>query len=85
MGNSNPSAVIEDRLVDNTAPGAAMNDLGAYLRGTVPLSANATDAGSGVASVAFQRSPAGAGDWVPVAASWDTTASPTASTTCASR
>jgi hypothetical protein len=59
--------------VDNTAPGAAMNDPGAYLRATVPLTANAADAGSGVATVAFQRSPAGAGAWTAVPASWDTT------------
>ena len=72
-GNSSPSAVIEDRVVDNTAPGATLNDPGAYLRATVSLTADATDAGSGVASVAFERSPAGAGSWTPVAASWNTT------------
>ena len=36
VGNSSASAEIEDRLVDNTAPGATMDDPGAYLRGTVP-------------------------------------------------
>jgi large repetitive protein len=72
-GNSSPSAVVEDRVVDNTAPGATMVDPGAYLRGTVTLSATATDAGSGVATVGFERSPAGAGSWTPVAASWNTT------------
>jgi hypothetical protein len=71
--NTSPSTVVEDRVVDNTAPGATMNDPGAYLRGTVALGANATDAGSGVATVAFERSPAGAGSWTPVAASWNTT------------
>ena len=71
--NSTPSAVVEDRVVDNTAPEATMDDPGAYLRGNVPLNASATDAGSGVASVAFQRSPAGAGTWTAVAGSWDTT------------
>ncbi len=73
VGNSSPSAVVEDRRVDNTAPAATMNDPGAYLRGTVSLTANATDAGSGVATVAFQRSPAGAGTWTSVPASWNTT------------
>ncbi len=29
VGNSSPSAVVEDRVVDNTAPGATMNDPGA--------------------------------------------------------
>ena len=71
--NSSPSAVVEDRVVDNTAPDATMDDPGAYLRGTVSLGANATDAASGVASVAFERSPAGAGTWTAVAATWDTT------------
>ena len=72
-GNSSPSAVIEDRLVDNTAPGATMNDPGAFLRATVSLTAATTDAGSGVASVVFERSPAGAGAWTTTAASWNTT------------
>jgi Bacterial Ig domain/Bacterial Ig-like domain/Chitobiase/beta-hexosaminidase C-terminal domain len=75
-GNSSPSAVVEDRVVDNTAPGATMNDPGAHLRGTVSLTANATDSGSGIDTVSFQRSPAGAGAWTAVAASWDTTGVP---------
>ena len=73
VGNSSASAEIEDRLVDNTAPGATMNDPGAYLRGTVALTSNASDAGSGVASVAYQRSLAGVGAWTSVAPSWNTT------------
>ena len=73
VGNSSPSAVVEDRVVDNTAPGATMNDPGPNLSGTVALTAGATDAGSGVATVAFERSAAGAGAWTPVAASWNTT------------
>ena len=73
VGNSSPSAAVEDRIVDNTAPGATMNDPGADLRGTVSLTANASDPGSGVASVAFERSPAGAGTWTSVPASWNTT------------
>ncbi len=72
-GNSSPSAVVEDRVVDNTAPGATLHDPGAYLSGTVSLTADATDATSGVATVAFQRSPAGAGAWTAASASWDTT------------
>jgi hypothetical protein len=73
-GNTTPSAVVEDRVVDNTAPGAALDDPGAYLRATVSLTSTTSDAGSGVASAAYQRSPAGAGAWTPVASSWDTTA-----------
>jgi len=58
---------VTNRRVDNTAPTAAMNDPGAYLRGTtVSLTATATDGGSGVASVKIQRSPAGAGTWTDV-------------------
>ena len=72
-GNSTASAVVEDRMVDNTAPSATMNDPGAYLRGTVGLTSNVSDAGSGVASVAYQRSPANAGTWTSVPASWNTT------------
>ena len=73
VGNTSASAEIEDRLVDNTAPGATMNDPGAYLRGTVALTSNASDAGSGVASVTYQRSLAGVGAWTSVAPSWNTT------------
>ena len=51
-----------------------MDDPGAYLRGTVALSANATDTGgTGVASVTFERSPAGTSTWSSIPASWDTT------------
>lgn len=68
------------RRIDNTAPTVAMPDPGSPLRGTVGLSATASDAGSGIASVAFQRS-AGAGSWTtlvtdtatPFAFSWITT------------
>ena len=73
VGNSSASTEIEDRLIDNTAPGATLNDPGAYLRGTVALTSNASDAGSGVASVAYQRSLAGVGAWTSVAPSWNTT------------
>jgi hypothetical protein len=73
VGNSSASAEIEDRLVDNTAPSATMNDPGAYLRGTVALTSNVNDAGSGVASVSYQRSLAGVGAWASMAPSWDTT------------
>ena len=71
--NSTASPVIEDRLVDNTVPSATMNDPGAYLRGTVGLTSTANDTGSGVATVTYQRSPAGAGTWTTASASWNTT------------
>jgi hypothetical protein len=74
-GNSTTSAAVTGRRVDNTAPSAALADPGAYLRGTVTLSATSSDAGSGVASVTYQRSDATAG-WATIAAAWDTTGTP---------
>jgi hypothetical protein len=55
-----------------------MTDPGATLHGTVSLTSTTDDgpAGSGVATVTYQRSPADAGSWTTVAQSWDTTASP---------
>jgi Bacterial Ig domain len=76
------STTVANRLVDNTNPTATMNDPGANLRGTVSLTASATDTGgSGVASVLIQRSPAGLGTWTdvctdttsPYSCSFDTT------------
>jgi hypothetical protein len=76
------SATVASRRVDNTLPTASLTDPGTYLRQTVTLDATATDiGGSGVASVAFERSPAGAGTWTnictdatfPYSCSFDTT------------
>jgi Bacterial Ig domain len=66
-GNTGTSTVYAGPIVDNTAPSASMTDPGAYLRLTVSLGATAGDgAGSGVANVKIQRSPAGAGTWTDV-------------------
>ena len=46
---------------------------GANVRGTITLASDSADAGSGVATTQFQRSPAGAGTWTNQAASWNTT------------
>jgi hypothetical protein len=82
-GNTATSATVASRLVDNTLPTASLTDPGAYLRLTVTLDATAADiGGSGVASVAFEHSPAGAGTWTnictdttfPYSCSFDTTA-----------
>jgi Bacterial Ig domain/Chitobiase/beta-hexosaminidase C-terminal domain/Bacterial Ig-like domain/PASTA domain len=70
--NTFASTVVEDRLVDNTNPTAVMNDPGANLSGTVNLTSTTSDAGSGVAAVTYQRSPAGAGTWTNVPAAWNT-------------
>ena len=74
-----------DVLVDASPPGTRPTDPGAYLRGTVTLSATAS-ARAGVASVAFQYSHADQGggsgnDWTTIATDttapyrtdWDTT------------
>jgi len=73
-GNAIISAVVGDRRVDNTAPTATVDDPGANLRGTVTLSSSATDAGSGVASRAYEFRTSGGGAWTPTPAAWDTTA-----------
>ena len=74
-GNAFTSTAITIR-VDNTLPTGAVTApaAGANVRGTIALSSNSADAGSGVATVQFQRSPAGAGSWTNQAAGFDTTA-----------
>jgi len=53
--------------VDTLAPTVAQDDPGANLRGLVALTASAADSGgSGVASVVFERSAAGADSWTAV-------------------
>ena len=72
-GNVFTSTAITVR-VDNTLPTGSVTApaAAANLRDTVALTSNSADAGSGVATVQFQRSPAGAGTWTNQAASWDT-------------
>ena len=73
-GNSFASAPITVR-VDNTNPTGSITAPAdaANVRGTVSLTSNSADGGSGVATVQFQRSPIGAGTWTNQAASWNTT------------
>ena len=73
-GNTFTSSAITIR-VDNTLPTGAVTSpaAAANVRGTVTLTSNSADAGSGVATVQFQRSPAGAGSWTNQAAGFDTT------------
>jgi uncharacterized repeat protein (TIGR01451 family) len=68
-------------LVDNTIPtGNLTAPIAGFLHGTVTLESDSSDTGSGVASVSFQRSPAGQDNWTeigadttsPYSASWDT-------------
>ena len=73
-GNTTISALVTNRRVDNTAPSASLDDPGANLRATVTLTSTASDpGGSGVASRAYQYSPAGAGTWTTTPAAFDTT------------
>jgi hypothetical protein len=71
-GNTDASPAGHVWTVDATRPSATMNDPGAYLHGTVTLTSATSDSGSGIASVTYQRSPAGAGSWTAVPASWNT-------------
>ncbi|MDX6491430.1 MAG: large repetitive protein, partial [Gaiellaceae bacterium] len=73
-GNSTASPAAADVRVDNTAPSVALDDLGTAVHGTVSLSANSADAGSGIASVTYQYSPAGSNSWTATPASWSTSA-----------
>lgn len=72
LGNVATSATVTNRVIDNTVSSVSIADPGAYLRGTVTLSANAA-AGSGIVSVTIQRAPAGGATWTTVCS---TTASP---------
>lgn len=66
-GNAATSAVVSQRVVDNTAPTAALNDPGQNLQpGPVTLSAAASDPTSGVRQVVLQRASSATGPWVDV-------------------
>jgi hypothetical protein len=81
-GNTLVSSVVTSRRIDNTTPSATLADPGSPLRGTVALSATGADGGSGLASLAIQRAPAGGSTWTticttatsPAGCSWATTA-----------
>lgn len=66
-GNSTTSATIVNRRVDRTAPAASLTAPAAVLTGTVTVAGTASDTGgSGLPSVKFQYSPAGAGAWTDI-------------------
>lgn len=50
-------------VIDNSQPAVSLVSPGSTLGGVVELGANATDDVSGIASVAFQTSPAGSNTW----------------------
>jgi chitinase len=70
-GNETPSSTIANRRVDNNGPAVTLIDPGAYLRGTVALSATANDP-AGVQSVVLERKLASGGP--PMTICTDTTA-----------
>ena len=75
------TSTVTSRRVDNTAPATGVT-AATPLTGTATVSATATDAGSGVLSVAFEARPSSGGSWTsictdgssPYSCSWDTTA-----------
>jgi hypothetical protein len=67
-GNWTIATSSNEAKSDTAEPSSSHNDPGANLRQTVTLSASASDTGgSGLASVAFQRRPAGGGSWTTIA------------------
>ncbi len=66
-GNAATSGVVAGVLVDNNAPTVALEDPGAFLRGTVVLTATASDgSGAGIATVRLQRSLAETDSWTDI-------------------
>ncbi len=65
-GNSTASPVAT-RRIDNTAPAATIAADRLYIRSPVQVRATATDDGSGIAAVTFERAPRGTGAWVGIA------------------
>ncbi len=80
IGNTTTSAAVGSRVVDNTVSSVSMEDPGAYLTGSVPLTASAASS-AGVASVRIERATNGGSTWTaictdataPYSCSWDTT------------
>lgn len=78
-GNTTTSGAIASRVVDNTISSVSLEDPGAYLTGTVPLTANANST-SGISNVRIQSAPAGTATWTtlctvaaaPFTCNWNT-------------
>ncbi|GAA1931780.1 Ig-like domain-containing protein [Nocardioides marmoribigeumensis] len=78
-GNTSTS-LVTNRTVDNTVSAVAMEDPGAFLSGTVALTATASST-AGVTSVRIDRAPSGTTTWTtvctdttsPYSCGWDTT------------
>lgn len=78
-GHTATSAVVTNRLIENTGPAVALTTAPATLRGTVQVGATATSL-PGVVSVTFQHQRNGTSTWTdictdtsaPYACAWDT-------------
>jgi hypothetical protein len=78
-GSSTISAVVSNRTVDNTITSVSVEDPGAYLTGSVPLTA-AANSSAGISNVRIQTAPAGTTTWTtrctlntaPYTCTWDT-------------
>jgi chitinase len=64
-GNQAFATTQTNKRVDNVVPTVSLTDPGTPLTGAVALSATASD-GGGIASVAFERSPAGTNTWTNI-------------------
>lgn len=79
-GNTTTSNTVVNRTVDNTVSSVSVDDPGAYLSGTVTITATANST-AGVTSVRIQRAPSGTTTWTdlctdqtaPYSCSWSTT------------
>lgn len=79
-GNRTISATVANRVIDNTVSSVSVVDPGAYLKGTVTVSANASSTAR-VTSVTIQRAPTGSSTWTdlcvdstsPYDCAWNTT------------
>ena len=63
VGNKDYTDTQSGIVIDNTAPSATLSVPSGILSGTVDLTASSGDAGSGVASVAFQYRLSGVSSW----------------------
>jgi hypothetical protein len=61
-GNPKTSSTVNNRIISNVLSSVSVDDPGAYIRGTVTITANA-NASTGVANVKIQRAPFGSTTW----------------------
>ena len=76
-GNVTNGTPVANRLIDNTAPIVQIHDPGANVHSTIVLAKDSESDpngsnGSGIVTTTYEISPAGAGTWTPVSASWNT-------------